>query len=109
MMVPMEAEARTYLIVAGDVTLDRLRTAPTPDGSADENALANLRAYSAHHPGRVVLVYVDARGERPLAECRSGVVNLLVPADDVAADAMHCGPLVTAAAAPAVDELAHAL
>lgn len=104
----MNAEARTYLIVSGDVTLDRLRTAATPGASADENALANLRAYSAHHPGRVVLVYVQGDAERPLAECRQGVVTLLVPADDVAADAMHCGPLVAPAPVVAADVLARA-
>lgn len=97
------------MIDAGGEHVDVLRTAATADGSADENAIENLRSYSWHHPGRIVLVYVQGLAEKPLAECRQGTVTLLVPADDIAADAMHCGPLVTPAAAPAVDELAHAL
>ena len=49
---------RSYLIVNGDVPVDRLRTGPTDDRSADENAVANLIDYSAHHGGRHLLVYL---------------------------------------------------
>jgi hypothetical protein len=94
-------DARTYLIVNGDVTVDRLRTAPTPGRSADENAVANLIDHSLHHPGRHLLVYAYGDARVPLATARAGVGTLLVPLDDVQADAMHAGPDLPAPVAEA--------
>ena len=93
----MTAEARTYRIVAGGVTLDRLRTAPASGLSADELAVQNLTDYSRHHRGLLTLEYLDGDGcTAALAEARAGVSRLLADRDAVAADAMHCGPAVVA-------------
>lgn len=78
-------------------------TGPEPDGrSADEVAVGNLAATSQRHAGVFELVYLAARNvvdvgprEQVLAIAEDGVARLLVPQDDVAADAMHCGPTLS--------------
>lgn len=94
--------ARTYVILRGDEPVDRFLTGPTAERSADENAVANLIDYTAHHPGgRHLLVYLDPHDATlavPLCSARDGVGTLLVSLDDLSADLMHTGPTVAAAA-----------
>lgn len=106
-------EPRTYLILNGDTTtitamntptrvlldnavvVDRFVTGQTHDRSADLNAIDNLAEWSRHHRGVHVLAYVHPDGAPyvVIATAMIGVPTVLVPLEDVEADAMHAGPV----------------
>lgn len=102
----MNAEPRTYRIIAAGQTVDLFRTAECSGASADENAVDNLVDYSLHHGGLLTLEFVDDECSTPIAEARFGAAVPLVDPDALAADAMHCGPALVAGTAPELERAA---
>ena len=90
------SDTRTYTIRGGSGTEPVAFAAdPQAGRSADETAVGILADWSTQHPGVWALVFDPGPGASPvaIAGARSGVAYLFVPLDDVAADAMHSGPL----------------
>jgi len=69
---------------------DQFRCVANDLSSADEEAVRNLIDHSAHHWGEYVLTFDGAQ----IAYADDGVGTLLVPLEDIQADACHAGPTI---------------